>query len=155
MDHEGFFIGELADRSGASRDTIRYYESVGVLPKARRSSGGYRVYAENDVERIRFVGQAQSLGLTLEEIAEILDMVEEGRQPCVHVTDRLSLRLRATRERIRSMRALEGRLEQALARAAEAPRPEGGCRCHIIELDPGQDSQSHELAPARGAAWNT
>lgn len=129
-----FFIGELAERTGMSRDAIRYYETMGVLPEARRSESGYRVYGASDVERLAFIAQAQTLGLTLEEIAEVLGMVDEGREPCVHVEERLELRLEETRERIRSMRALERRLKRALARAGEAAWPEDGCRCRIIEI---------------------
>lgn len=129
-----FFIGELAERTGMSRDAIRYYETMGVLPEAPRSESGYRVYGTTDVERLRFIAQAQTLGLTLEEIAEVLGMVDEGRQPCLHVKERLEFRLEETRERIRSMRALERRLERALARAGEAAWPDQGCRCRIIEI---------------------
>ncbi|MBW3554549.1 MAG: heavy metal-responsive transcriptional regulator [Gemmatimonadetes bacterium] len=133
-DRDHFFIGELAERTGMSRDAIRYYETMGVLPEAARSESGYRVYGVSDVERLGFIAQAQTLGLTLEEIAEVLGMVDEGRQPCVHVKERLALRLEETRERIRSMRALERRLERALARAGEAAWLERGCRCRIIEV---------------------
>lgn len=131
---DDFFIGELAERTGMSRDAIRYYERMGVLPEATRSESGYRVYGASDVERLAFIAQAQALGLKLEEIAEVLEMVDEGRRPCVHVKERLELRLEETRERIRSMRALERRLERALAGAGRGEWPEDGCRCRIIEI---------------------
>lgn len=129
---ERFFIGELAEQTGLTRDTIRYYESAGVLPEAERSESGYRVYGSDDIERIAFVGQAQTLGLTLEEIAEILEIVGDGREPCVHVRRRLSLRLDQTRDRIARLRELERRLVDTLARS-EGTSAEPGCRCHIIE----------------------
>lgn len=133
MNHdESFFIGELAERSGLGRDTIRYYESVGVLPEAPRSRAGYRLYGPEDVERLAFVGQAQTLGLTLEEIGEILGMVDEGREPCVHVRARLEARLEETRRRIWALRKLERRLEATLSRAPGGPT-EPECRCRLIE----------------------
>lgn len=132
MSDDRFFIGELAERAGLSRDTIRYYESVGVLPDPPRSEGGYRLYGDEDVERLTFVGQAQTLGLTLDEIREILETVDEGRQPCVHVRERLEARLDETRRRIRDLRKLERRLEATLSQTEAAPA-EPGCRCRIIE----------------------
>lgn len=132
MSDERFFIGELAERTGLGRDTIRYYESVGVLPEAPRSAAGYRLYGVDDVERLDFVGQAQTLGLTLEEIREVLEIVDEGRAPCVHVRERLSARLEETRRRIRDLRALERRLEASLSRA-DTVDVDSACRCRIIE----------------------
>ena len=132
MSNDRFFIGELAERTGLGRDTIRYYESLGVLPEAPRSEGGYRLYGGEDVERLAFVAQAQTLGLTLEEIREILELVDRGREPCVHVRERLALRLEETRARIRDLRKLERRLEATLSRAGGIPA-DSGCRCRIIE----------------------
>jgi len=132
MPNHDFFIGELAERSGLTPDAIRYYESIGVLPEARRTETGYRLYGPADVERLTFVGQAQTLGLTLDEIREILEIVDDGREPCVHVRDRLETRLDETRRRIRDLRKLQQRLEATLSRAGAASA-DSGCRCRIIE----------------------
>lgn len=134
---EGFFIGELAERTGVPRDTIRYYESLGVLPEAPRTGSGYRLYGPDDVDRLGFVGRAQTLGLTLEEIGEILEVVDEGREPCVHVRERLGARLEDTRRRIRDLRRLERRLKDSLARASSVPG-ESTRRCRIIEAAGGK-----------------
>jgi len=129
-----FFIGELAERSGVSRDTIRYYESAGVLPEPSRSDSGYRLYTPDDVERLGFVRQAKALGLGLPEIAEILEIVDEGRHPCPEVLNALAERLVETRRRIRQLEELESRLSRTLSRASGAgAEPEGGSRCPIIE----------------------
>ena len=64
-------IGEVARRSGVSIDTLRYYERVRLLPRSRRSSGGFRLYSADDV-RVRFIKQAQELGLSLEDIKDLL-----------------------------------------------------------------------------------
>lgn len=131
-DRDTFFIGELARRTGVSRDTIRYYELAGVVPPAERSRGGYRLYGEEDVERIFFVGQARSLSLTLEGIAEILATVDGGRVPCDRVRDQLASRLAETRDRIQRLRELEDRLVGVLERV-DSDRPTKGRRCGIIE----------------------
>lgn len=133
MSTQSFFIGELAERTGVSADTIRYYEDEGVLPEPRRSDTGYRLYDEGTVERLRFVRQAQALGLRLDEIAEILALVEErGVDPCSHVEARLRKRLAQVGERMRELDALRGRLRSALRTAEAAPNDEA-CRCRIIE----------------------
>ena len=68
-------IGELAELTNTTTKTIRYYESIDLLPVVARSSGGYRIYDEAVVERLRFIREAQSSGLTLTEILEETDHV--------------------------------------------------------------------------------
>jgi DNA-binding transcriptional MerR regulator len=130
-------IGELAERAGLTPDAIRYYEKIGVMPEPERTPGGYRLYRESDVERLAFVGQAQTLGLTLEEIAEILLLVDEGMEPCAHVAERLRQRLGEVEGRMEELAALRRRLREALRQAEGAPRAEP-CRCRIIERSSGQ-----------------
>lgn len=129
---EGFWIGELAERAGVSADTIRYYEKIGLMPEPRRSESGYRLYGASDIERLEFIGQAQALDLSLEEIGGILELVDEGRAPCTHVRERLRDHLDQVRVRIRELRGLERRLRSALGRAERAPVGVA-CRCRIIE----------------------
>jgi MerR family Zn(II)-responsive transcriptional regulator of zntA len=65
-------IGELAARAGLKADALRYYERLGMISPARRTTGGYRVYSADVIERLRFIKQAQLSGLTLAEIRELL-----------------------------------------------------------------------------------
>lgn len=65
-------IGQLAQRAGVAVDTVRYYESHGVLPHPARAPSGYRRYDADDVARLRFVRRAKALGFTLNEICELL-----------------------------------------------------------------------------------
>ena len=65
-------IGELAKRSGVGIDAVRYYEREGLLPKVQRLASGYRVYADADLKRLRFVSRAKALGFTLQEIRDLL-----------------------------------------------------------------------------------
>jgi DNA-binding transcriptional MerR regulator len=67
MDTE-LHIGEVARRSGVSIDTLRYYERLRLLPRTRRSSGGFRLFKPEHVVRVQFIRQAQDLGFSLEEI---------------------------------------------------------------------------------------
>src|SRR3546814_457103 len=82
-------IGELAARLAINTKTIRYYEGIGLLPPPDRTASGYRAYDEDDVERLTFIKTAQRLGITLDEIREILAFRERGERPCEYVRDEI------------------------------------------------------------------
>lgn len=67
-------IGELAERTGLSLRTIRHYDDVGLLPATARTDGGFRVYSEDDFERLMVIKQMKPLGFSLEDMAEILEI---------------------------------------------------------------------------------
>ncbi|ARJ65813.1 Cu(I)-responsive transcriptional regulator [Magnetospirillum sp. ME-1] len=67
-------IGEAARRSGVSAKTIRYYESVGLIPAAGRTSSGYRAYTANEVETLRFIHRSRSLGFSVADVAGLLEL---------------------------------------------------------------------------------
>ena len=72
-----FGIGELASRSGVGVDALRYYERIGLMPRAQRSSGGQRRYADVDLARLRFIRRAQAMNFSLAEIADLLSLREQ------------------------------------------------------------------------------
>lgn len=75
-------IGELAERTGLSLRTIRHYDDVGLLPATARTDGGFRVYSEEDFERLMVIKQMKPLGFSLEEMADILTILGDlqGRE---------------------------------------------------------------------------
>lgn len=87
MGRDGLLIGEVAERSGVSRKALRLYEDAGILPAARRTASGYRVYAPDTLDIVSFIRQAQRLGFTLEQIKDIVAIKRNGRCPCPHVRD--------------------------------------------------------------------
>ena len=79
------YIGALAACTGLPRSTIRYYESIGLLPAATRTPSGYRVYSRKAVAELDFVRRSQALGFSLEDIRELLSLHRRGVSPCRRV----------------------------------------------------------------------
>lgn len=67
-------IGKLAKQANVGVDTIRYYERQGLLPRAQRAQSGYRLYSQDDADRLSFIRRAKSLGFSLEDIRELLQL---------------------------------------------------------------------------------
>src|ERR1700760_1761789 len=74
--------GELAQLAGVSRDTLRHYERMGLLPKAQRSAKGYRRYAPEALERVRLIRGALAIGFTVQELHEVFEARDRGVAPC-------------------------------------------------------------------------
>ncbi len=154
--HDGMRIGELAARFGLNPKTIRYYEEIGLLPRADRSESGYRLYDERDVERLGFIRRAKTLGLSLDEIRDILSLQQEGSPPCGQVLDLIDLKSSAIEQRIAELQAF--RAELATLRAAWTDEGERwrraatpACICPIIELQTEVEDHPHavqEFEPA-------
>lgn len=117
---DGLTIGDLAERCGVSRDTLRFYERERLLSPPRRSASGYRLYVETDAARVRFIRRAQATGLTLDDIRELL-RVQKLRTPetCRRVATRLRERIEVLGRKIAELEAFRGELAQALAQCEE------------------------------------
>lgn len=93
MDTNEMKIGQLAGRAGLTTKTIRYYEEIGLLPEARRSESGYRMYTEIDLGRLNFIKKARQLGLSLAEAGWVIDLRAQSQRPCRHVLALLDRKL--------------------------------------------------------------
>ena len=127
-------IGELATASGLTRDALRYYERQGLLPRSRRTTGNFREYDGSAVDRVRFIKQAQSHGLSLREIRDLVShQSDAGRTRCRHVRNLLAHKLEQLDARRRELDAFCTTLQQYLAlcdRALEARTP---VECPVVE----------------------
>lgn len=126
-------IGELAARVGVNPKTVRYYESIGVLPEPTRTASGYRDYDESFVNRLTFIRTAQRLGITLDEVKEILTFGQRGEAPCGYVRQVLDTQLSSIDRRIAELRAMRARLAELVAEADSLPPASPGVTCRLIE----------------------
>jgi MerR family transcriptional regulator, copper efflux regulator len=128
-------ISELAQRSGVSAKTIRYYESIGLLPAPARGENNYRNYEISALERLRFIVGARSLGFALADIRALLLARDEANAPCERVLHGLDAQLDALDRRIADLLALREELRQLRAEGERRPRDlgeSGECVCHLV-----------------------
>lgn len=127
-------IGKLADKVGISAKTVRYYESVGLMTEPERTASGYRDYDVDAVERLRFVRDAKSTGLTLSEILSVLELKTAGEQSCGHSRELLKQHVKEIDEQLKSLRNTRKAL-LALSKRAKELDP-SSCtdpnRCQVI-----------------------
>lgn len=115
-------IGQVAAQSGLSVKTIRYYEDIGLLdPVVTRTEAGYRIFHPRIYNRLAFIKRAQSLGLSLQEICEILKVHDAGSLPCGVVKERLAAKLATIEEQIRSLQILHAELQGILSGWQDPP----------------------------------
>lgn len=127
-------IGELAELGGVSTKTIRYYESIGLLIEPERTHSGYRDYSTDAIERLGFIRDAQASGLTLAEIASVLELKQAGERSCAHTTALLERHLTEIDAQIERLSAARTALEELTGRARQMDP--ASCtdpnRCQII-----------------------
>lgn len=111
-------IGELAEQTNTSTKTIRYYESLGLLAAPPRAANGYRDYGEEAIERLRFIKDAQSTGLSLTEIGSIVELREAGSSTCQHVIGLLQRHIEQLDDHIEALRKTRRKLMTLRERAS-------------------------------------
>lgn len=129
-------ISEVAVRSGLTTSTLRYYDAIGLI-KARRESNGYRVYDEEVLEQLAFVGEAKQLDLLLPEIGELLKVI--GDDTCTRVRDllhpQLAQRLREVDDRLEVLQQLRRRLAAATEAVGACPDHDDPCQTECMVLE--------------------
>jgi DNA-binding transcriptional MerR regulator len=128
-------IRELSQQSGVPAKTIRYYESVGLLPAPARAGNNYRHYEVTALERLRFIASARSLGFALADIGELLAARDAGDAPCERVLDALDAQLATLDRRIADLLALRDDLRYLRAEGERRPRDQGAsgqCVCYLV-----------------------
>jgi DNA-binding transcriptional MerR regulator len=143
-------IGEIAQQTGVSVETLRYYEKRRLLHAPPRTDGGFRLYSDDAVQQVRFIKRAQSLGLTLEDVQQLLP----GRQrrshvaSCRKVRDLLTGRIQDVDARIKELRDFRRTLHEHLVTCEQALAAAPDPACPTIEaLD--QSKRSSKVYEAR------
>ena len=144
-------IGEVAARAGVSVDTVRYYEKRRLLAPAPRTEGGFRVFAPEAVERVRFIKQAQEIGLSLEEIGALL-ATGGGAAECRRVRDLLRAKLAELDERMKAMRDFRRALARHLEGCEAVLKSRGEeAECPVVvEIKRARGPRSVTVRPAAG-----
>ena len=154
MGGRNFAIGEAAEASGLPIKTIRYYEEIGLIPRAMRTNGdvlggGHRIYSDADVGRLRFVHHARLFGLSLADIRELLALAEgkgcPSRQP--EYRKILGRHLDEIDERVRHLLGLRAAIEGVMSPARHENAGEcswGTCAC----MRPTEPASSSAVTPS-------
>lgn len=122
-------IGELAKNSGVNAKMIRHYESIGVIPKAGRTGGGYRRYSENDVHVLRFVKRARGLGFTMPEIRKLVGLWRNKQRASKEVKALALSHLKDLEQKIQELQEMAGTLRKLAHNCHGDSRPD----CPILE----------------------
>ena len=119
-------IGQLARIVGVNIQTIRYYERVNLLAPSTRRPSGYRLYSHEEERRLRFIKNAQALGFTLREIAELLALRVGSTARCGEVQKKTRAKLVQVASKVDDLQALARALNR-LIRACRVGQPTGRC----------------------------
>lgn len=129
-------IHELAQKTGVPAKTIRYYESIGLLPRPKRAANNYRQYTPAYVERLRFIASARTLDFSLDDVSEILAARDKGIAPCQRVLDTIAQRLTDIDRRVANLLEVRDSLQQLQSEGAMLPLDDvrgEKCVCYLLK----------------------
>lgn len=126
-------IGSVAKESGVSIKTIRYYEELGLLKASGRTEGKFRLFTPDVLARLSFIKRAQSLGLTLLEIRELLLVHDQGDLPCEQIKTKLQNKVNEIEQQIQQLLILKLELEGLLSGSSTLLEKVDSVICPLIE----------------------
>jgi MerR family copper efflux transcriptional regulator len=129
-------IGQVAVQSQVPIKTIRYYEELGLLKSSERTEGGFRLFAPEIIKRITFIKRLQKLGLSLQEIADILEVHDRGFAPCSEIKQQLEHQILEIDRRIAELMTLRGEINELLDDWTPTDKTTEGEICPIIQSSP-------------------
>lgn len=101
-----YLIGELAEKCGVNKETIRYYERMGILATPFRTDSGYRMCPTETIDRIRFIKRMQELGFSLSEINKLLGIVDKDDERCMYMYDFVIQKIDEVQKKIRDLKRI-------------------------------------------------
>ncbi len=126
----GMTIGRLAEATGTKIQTIRYYETIGLLSPFTRTEGGHRLYDKEDRDRLTFIRHARELGFSIEAIRELLGLSDNPDTSCERADDIARRRLEEVEQRLVRLTALRKELKRMVAECGHGRV----CDCRVIEV---------------------
>jgi DNA-binding transcriptional MerR regulator len=126
-------IGALAERTGTSAPTIRYYEEIGLLRSADRQAGGQRVYGDVDVKRLSFSRRCREFGFSIEQVRSLVALVQDPQSSCMHARDLAQQHLGAVRAKLSELKALERSIAAFVASCNASCAGGPGPECVILD----------------------
>ncbi len=123
---EHFTVGKLSSEANINVETVRYYESIGLMPKPKRTESGYRVYSEKDLQRLKFIKNSQQLGFTLKEIKELLFLKIDEETNCKDLQRMAEDKIKEVDIKLMELRKIKKALIK-LASQCNASAPKGDC----------------------------
>ncbi len=115
QDEKLLLIGQVKKLSGVPIRTIRYYESLGLIESSHRTEGGFRLFSPQIIKRLAFIKRSQKLGLSLQEIGEILQVYDGGQPACEEIHQKLEEKISDIDQQIEQLSTLRGELRDLLA----------------------------------------
>lgn len=123
-------VGELSKRAGVNLETVRFYEKEKLLPQPERTSGGHRLYSEDDVERLKFIQRAKWVGFTLKEIRTLMRVREANpTDSCEDAMDLARAKVVEINEKLSELQKMRDALQTFLD---TCPEIDAG-HCHVIK----------------------
>lgn len=132
-------IGDVARRSGVTAKTIRYYESVGLIPQPPRTVSGYRAYEEDDLQILRFVQRARSLGFSVKDVANLLALYTDKSRSSADVKALAARHVRRIEQKIVELESIRGTLLDLMERCHGDDRPDCPILDDLAAGEPGSD----------------
>ena len=126
-------IGALAERTGTNVPTIRYYEAIGLLPRADRRASGQRAYGGEDVQRLTFIRRCRDFGFSIEQVRSLVALVQDRERSCLDARDLAEVHLQAVRRKLDELRALERNIADSIATGDASCAGGPGSACSILE----------------------
>jgi Cu(I)-responsive transcriptional regulator len=122
-------ISQAAAASGVSAKMLRHYETIGLMPKAKRTASNYRNYAESDVHTLRFIRRARSLGFSMAEIKELVGLWRSKSRASAAVKSIASRHIADLKQKVAALQAMVQTLEHLVEHCHGDERPE----CPILD----------------------
>ena len=125
-------ISQLAEQTGLSAHTLRFYEKHGLLQASERSDAGYRLYDDGDLRKAQFIRTARNTGFSLEDIAALLAIrVDRSQHSCQEVTEITERKLQEVNHKIAELKSMQATLQRLLDSCCGGP--ETAVHCSIME----------------------